>query len=47
MTDRTNRVRHDAVRAEYATEEAQAAENEQADVSVQVPASLAGGAPEL
>jgi predicted DNA binding CopG/RHH family protein len=46
MTDRTNRVRRDAIRAEYAVEEAESAEaeaveNEQAVVSVRVPASLA------
>ena len=46
MTDRTNRVRRDAIRAEYAAEEAESAEaeaveNEQAVVSVRVPASLA------
>jgi len=46
MTDRATRARRDAIRAEYATEEAEAAEaealeNEQAVVSVRVPASLA------
>jgi predicted DNA binding CopG/RHH family protein len=46
MTDRTNRARRDAIRAEYAAEEAESAEaeaveNEQAVVSVRVPASLA------
>ncbi|HEX4395319.1 MAG TPA: ribbon-helix-helix protein, CopG family [Mycobacterium sp.] len=46
MTDRTNRARRDAIRAEYAAEEAEsseaeAVENEQAVVSVRVPASLA------
>ncbi|HEY3608470.1 MAG TPA: ribbon-helix-helix protein, CopG family [Pseudonocardiaceae bacterium] len=46
MTDRTSRARRDAIRAEYAAEEAEAAEveaveNEQAVVSVRVPASLA------
>jgi predicted DNA binding CopG/RHH family protein len=46
MTDRTNRARRDAIRAEYAAEEADAAEaeaveSEQAVVSVRVPASLA------
>lgn len=46
MTDRANRARHDAIRAEYAAEEAEAAEaeaieNEQAVVSVRVPSSLA------
>jgi predicted DNA binding CopG/RHH family protein len=46
MTDRTNRARRDAIRAEYAAEEAEAAEaeaveSEQAVVSVRVPASLA------
>jgi predicted DNA binding CopG/RHH family protein len=46
MTDRTSRARRDAIRAEYASEEAEAAEaeaieNEQAVVSVRVPASLA------
>jgi predicted DNA binding CopG/RHH family protein len=46
MTDRTSRARRDAIRAEYAAEEAESAEaealeNEQAVVSVRVPASLA------
>ncbi len=46
MTDRVTRARRDAIRAEYAVEEAEAAqvealENEQAVVSVRVPASLA------
>jgi predicted DNA binding CopG/RHH family protein len=46
MTDRTSRARRDAIRAEYAAEgaesaEAEAVENEQAVVSVRVPASLA------
>jgi predicted DNA binding CopG/RHH family protein len=44
MTDRTSRARRDAIRAEYAGEETEAAEaieNEQAVVSVRVPASLA------
>ncbi|WP_131770209.1 ribbon-helix-helix protein, CopG family [Candidatus Protofrankia californiensis] len=46
MTDRATRARRDAIRAEYAVEEAEAAgaealENEQAVVSVRVPASLA------
>jgi predicted DNA binding CopG/RHH family protein len=46
MTDRTSRARRDAIRGEYAAEEAEAAEaeaveNEQAVVSVRVPASLA------
>ncbi|SBW22932.1 hypothetical protein FDG2_3324 [Candidatus Protofrankia californiensis] len=46
MTDRATRARRDAIRAEYAAEEAEAAqvealENEQAVVSVRVPASLA------
>ncbi|HEX3783049.1 MAG TPA: ribbon-helix-helix protein, CopG family [Pseudonocardiaceae bacterium] len=46
MTDRASRARRDAIRAEYAEEEAQAAEaeaieNEQAVVSVRVPSSLA------
>jgi len=45
MTE-TSRARRDAIRAEYATEEAEAAEaeaveNEQAVVSVRIPASLA------
>jgi predicted DNA binding CopG/RHH family protein len=46
MTDRTTRARRDAIRAEYAAEEAEAAEaealeNEQAVVSVRVPVTLA------
>lgn len=46
MTDRTSQARRDAIRAEYAAEEAESAEaeaveNEQAVVSVRVPASLA------
>ncbi len=46
MTDRATRVRRDAIRTEYAAEEAEIAEaealeNEQAVVSVRVPASLA------
>jgi predicted DNA binding CopG/RHH family protein len=46
MTDRATRARRDAIRAEYAIEEAEAAEaealeNEQAVVSVRVPATLA------
>jgi predicted DNA binding CopG/RHH family protein len=46
MTDRDIRARRDAIRAEYAAEEAAAAEaeaveNEQAVVSVRVPATLA------
>lgn len=46
MTDRASRARRDAIRAEYAAEEAGAAEaealeNEQAVVSVRVPARLA------
>jgi predicted DNA binding CopG/RHH family protein len=46
MTDRDIRARRDAIRAEYAAEEAEAAEaeavqNEQAVVSVRVPATLA------
>ncbi|HEX5401476.1 MAG TPA: ribbon-helix-helix protein, CopG family [Pseudonocardiaceae bacterium] len=46
MTDRTSRARRDAIRAEYVAEEAESAEaeaveNEQAVVSVRVPASLA------
>jgi predicted DNA binding CopG/RHH family protein len=46
MTDRAARARRDAIRAEYAAEEAEAAEaealeNEQAVVSVRVPATLA------
>jgi predicted DNA binding CopG/RHH family protein len=46
MTDRAGRARRDAIRAEYAAEEVEAAEaeaieNEQAVVSVRVPASLA------
>jgi predicted DNA binding CopG/RHH family protein len=46
MTDRATRARRDAIRAAYAAEEAEAAdaealENEQAVVSVRVPASLA------
>ena len=46
MTDRTSRAGRDAIRAEYAAEEAESAEaeaveNEQAVVSVRVPASLA------
>jgi predicted DNA binding CopG/RHH family protein len=46
MTDRVTRARRNAIRAEYATEEVEAAEaealeNEQAVVSVRVPASLA------
>lgn len=46
MTDRTSRARRDAIRAEYAAEEAESAEaeaveNEQAVVSVRVPTSLA------
>lgn len=46
MADRTSRVRRDAIRAEYAAEEAESAEaeaveNEQAVVSVRVPTSLA------
>ncbi|HEX3790049.1 MAG TPA: hypothetical protein VHW44_19435 [Pseudonocardiaceae bacterium] len=46
MTDRTDRARRDAICAEYAAEEAESAEaeaveNEQAVVSVRVPASLA------
>jgi predicted DNA binding CopG/RHH family protein len=46
MTDRTSRTRRDAIRAEYAAEEAEAAEteaieNEQAVVSVRVPMPLA------
>ncbi|WP_239375858.1 ribbon-helix-helix protein, CopG family [Frankia sp. Cj5] len=46
MTGNATRTRRDAIRAEYAAEEAEAAEaevleNEQAVVSVRVPASLA------
>jgi predicted DNA binding CopG/RHH family protein len=46
MTDPATRARRDAIRAEYATEEAEAAEaealeNEQTVVSVRVPATLA------
>lgn len=46
MTNRASRSRREAIRAEYAVEEAEAAEaeaveNEQAVVSVRVPASLA------
>jgi predicted DNA binding CopG/RHH family protein len=46
MTDRDARARRDAIRAEYAAEEAEAAEaeaieNDQAVVSVRVPAALA------
>jgi predicted DNA binding CopG/RHH family protein len=43
MTDRASRSRREAIRAEYAAEaaEAEAVENEQAVVSVRVPASLA------
>ncbi|CAI7980169.1 ribbon-helix-helix protein, CopG family [Frankia sp. Mgl5] len=46
MTDSSRRARRDAIRAEYAAEEAEAAEAEaveaeQAVVSVRVPASLA------
>jgi predicted DNA binding CopG/RHH family protein len=46
MTDQTTRARRDAIRAEYAAEEAEAAEaealeNDQAVVSVRLPASLA------
>jgi predicted DNA binding CopG/RHH family protein len=46
MTDRTARARRDAIRAEYAAEEAEAAETEaveaeQAVLSVRVPAHLA------
>jgi predicted DNA binding CopG/RHH family protein len=46
MTYRATRARRDAIRAEYATEEAEAAEaealeNEQTVVSVRVPATLA------
>jgi predicted DNA binding CopG/RHH family protein len=46
MSDRNVRVRRDAIRADYAAEEAEAAEaeaieNEQAVVSVRVPAALA------
>jgi predicted DNA binding CopG/RHH family protein len=46
MTDRATRARRDAIRAEYATEEAEAAEaealeNEQTVLSVRVPATLA------
>jgi predicted DNA binding CopG/RHH family protein len=46
MTNGTSRARRDAIRAEYAAEEAEAAEieaveNEQAVISVRVPASLA------
>ena len=46
MTDRTARRRRDAIRAEYAVEEAEAAEaeaveTEQAVLSVRVPAQLA------
>jgi predicted DNA binding CopG/RHH family protein len=46
MTDRATRARREAIRAEYAAEEAEAAEaeaveNEQAVVSVRVPATLA------
>jgi hypothetical protein len=46
MTDQTTQARRDGIRAEYAAEEAEAAEaealeNEQAVVSVRVPATLA------
>jgi len=46
MTDRTSRARRDAIRAEYAGEETEAAEaeaieNEQAVLSVRISASLA------
>jgi predicted DNA binding CopG/RHH family protein len=46
MTDRTARIRREAIRAEYAAEEneaaeAEAVEAEQAVLSVQVPAHLA------
>lgn len=46
MTARTTRARREAIRAEYAAEEAEAAEaealeNQQAVVSVRVPAALA------
>jgi predicted DNA binding CopG/RHH family protein len=46
MTDRSSRARRDAIRAEYAAEEAEnaeaeALENDQAVVSVRVPAHLA------
>jgi hypothetical protein len=43
MTDRASRARRDAIRAEYAAgaAEAEALENEQAVVSVRVPARLA------
>ena len=43
MTDRTGQARRDAIRAEYAVEEAEAeaVKNEQTVMSVRVPASLA------
>lgn len=46
MTDKTQRARRDAIRAEYAEEEAEAAEieaieNEQTVMSVRVPVALA------